>query len=315
MEQNALSTMRTVLQDGSATWRSTEQKEAMMAVLERSSDVVAVLATGAGKSMLAIVPSMMEEATATVLVLPLNSLIRDYQRRLTQMHIPFQLYGEGDGDNNQLELTSNLILVSADKAQTSAWRSALALLAQKKPIARLVFDEAHIPLIAKDYRKTLNYIYQIRSIPMQLVLLTATLPPTFLSELKLSYNLLSNVKVIRQSTNRPEHIYRLEKISSDDFLQRSIQILSEEEGAWSDQDRALIFVTSIALGRKLVDMTNHAFYVGDKNKMTDRVRGDCSTTSRWVDEKDNRLPLPRTGLTYFVFPLIRSFSVNNDIDG
>ncbi|KIK74009.1 hypothetical protein PAXRUDRAFT_37055 [Paxillus rubicundulus Ve08.2h10] len=198
MEHKALSTMRGILQNSSTTWRSTEQREAMMAVLEHSSDVVAVLGTGAGKSMLAIVPSMMEEATATVLVLPLNSLIMDYEHHLTRMAVPYQLRSAPIGHQSHL--------VSADKAQSGSWQSALARLAQKKMIAHVVFDEAHIPIIAKDYHKTLNNIYQVCSLPMQLVLLSATLPPSFMPELATSYNLL-------QSTNRPEHIYLLEKIT------------------------------------------------------------------------------------------------------
>ncbi|KIK73008.1 hypothetical protein PAXRUDRAFT_21330 [Paxillus rubicundulus Ve08.2h10] len=165
-------------------------------------------------------------------------------------------------------------------------------------IAHVVFDEAHIPIIAKDYHKTLNNIYQVCSLPMQLVLLSATLPPSFMPELATSYNLLFNVTVIRQSTNRPEHIYLLEKISLDEFLDRTIQILDEKEEDWREEDRALIFVTSITLGQKLVDITNHAFYVGDRDKMSDT---ECQTAYRqWMDGTKN------------VMVVTSAFSTGND---
>ena len=272
--------MRHVLRNPAANWRSAEQKNAMIATLNCSSDVIAVLATGGGKSMLAIVPSMIEDAMVTILVLPLNSLIMDYQRRLTQMKVPYQLYGEGDNEEDQLDITKNLVLVSADKAQTSGWRSALANLGQKKTVARLVFDEAHIPMIAKDYRKSLDNIYQVRSLPMQLVLLSATLPPTFIPELMDSYHLLPNTTIIRQSANRPELIYILEKMSSTSLLARTVQILNEERLGWNDKDRGLIFVSSIADGQKLADLTKHALYVGDRAKMTDEERRNAY--NRWI---------------------------------
>lgn len=268
LESDALKTMRRVLGNPTVGWRSVEQRDAMMATLDRRSDIVTILATGGGKSMLAIIPSIMEEATATVLVLPLNSLIMDYQRRLTQMRVSYQLYGE----DSQLDVTKNLILVSADKAQTRGWRSALSILNQKKTVARLVFDEAHIPMIAKDYRKSLENIHQVRSLPMQLVLLSATLPPTFIPELISSYNLLPNTTIVRQSTNRPELIYVLEKMKSTSLQARTTQILAEEELNWSSEDRGLVFVASIAEGQKLVNATHHAFYVGDRAKMSDEER-------------------------------------------
>ena len=100
----------------------------------------------------------MEDAMVTILVLPLNSLIMDYQRHLMQMQVP-QLYGKGDNENDQLDITKNLVLVSADKAQTSSWQSTLANLGQKKTVAHVVFNEAHISIIAKDYCKSLDNTY------------------------------------------------------------------------------------------------------------------------------------------------------------
>ena len=95
--------------------------------------MVVILLTGGGKSMHAIIPSLFEETAATVLILPLNSLIMDYQRRLTNMKIPFQVYNTNNS-NGVLNTRDRLIIVSADKAQTSKWQEALVILSQQKPI-------------------------------------------------------------------------------------------------------------------------------------------------------------------------------------
>ncbi|KAG1843910.1 hypothetical protein F4604DRAFT_1596496, partial [Suillus subluteus] len=169
--------MRKLLRDESASWKSEQQQEAMRVVLEGKRDAVVVLRTGGGKSMLAIIPSLLEKASATVLVLPLNSLMMDFERRLTSMRVPFQIY-DRNRNEGALNIRDNLILVTADKARSERWREALAVLNEKKPVKRMVFDESHIPLIANDYRDSLQDVYDLRSIPMQIICLSGTLTPS-----------------------------------------------------------------------------------------------------------------------------------------
>ncbi|KAG1854259.1 hypothetical protein F4604DRAFT_1591328, partial [Suillus subluteus] len=209
-QAQALQVMRKLLRDESASWKSEQQQEAMRVVLEGKRDAVVVLRTGGGKSMLAIIPSLLEKASATVLVLPLNSLMMDFERRLTSMRVPFQIY-DRNRNEGALNIRDNLILVTADKARSERWREALAVLNEKKPVKRMVFDESHIPLIANDYRDSLQDIYDLRSIPMQIICLSGTLTPSCIPDLISSFGLVEDTQVIRQSTNREELIYILEK--------------------------------------------------------------------------------------------------------
>ncbi|KAG1848267.1 hypothetical protein F4604DRAFT_1502194, partial [Suillus subluteus] len=206
---HALAAMKTILHDQAVAWASEQQCQAMAAVLAQQTDVIAVLRTGGGKSMLAIIPSILEkDRGATVLILPLNSLMIDFERRLKGMGVPFQIYGANQGGLNP---RANLILVTADQAHTKGWRESIAVLNQRKRIARLVFDEAHLPLIANDYREALQHIYELRSLAVQMVLLTATLPPSSVPDLKSSFGLGEDALVVRQCTNREELTYFLEK--------------------------------------------------------------------------------------------------------
>jgi len=76
--------------------------------------------------MLAIIPSLLETHMATILVLPLKSLIMDYKQQLLAMGVPYQVYIWGQDLNSR----DNLILVSADKSQMDTWHNALRDLAQ-----------------------------------------------------------------------------------------------------------------------------------------------------------------------------------------
>ncbi|KAI6108376.1 hypothetical protein F5141DRAFT_1216120 [Pisolithus sp. B1] len=265
----ALQKMQTLLRDDRTSWLSPQQKDAMMAILERKKDVIVMLPTGGGKSMLAIVPSLLEGNTVTILILPLNSLIMDYERRLTAMRVPYQVY-QG---SRHLNLQDNLVIVSADKSQTAHWRSSLADLRRRKEIARIVVDEAHIPLIAKGYCKSLENFYQVCSEPVPLVLLSATLPPIFMNPLVDMYRLLTDRITCRRSTNRPELAYILEKMTMADESESAlatygIEIVEEQAARWTSKDRGLVMVPSISMCTELAQDAGWHHFVGNREAMS-----------------------------------------------
>ena len=179
----------------------------MAAVLECQMDIIIILLMGGGTSMLAIVPSLLEVNRTTVFILPLNSLTMDYERRLFEMNITHQVYKP----DIELNLRDNLVIISAGKLQMASWHTALANLAHRGPLACIVMDEAHIPLVAKDYHKSVKHMCDIQSEPVLLVLLSTTLPPSLMSYVSATYLLLSNMVTFRKSINRPELKYMLEK--------------------------------------------------------------------------------------------------------
>ncbi|KAI6019570.1 hypothetical protein EDC04DRAFT_2901767 [Pisolithus marmoratus] len=261
----ALQKMQTLLQKENVSWLSSQQRDAMTEILAQESDMVVILPTGGGKSMLAIVPSLLEVNMVTILILPLNSLIMDYQRRLTKMGVPYQVYAP----YRQLNLQDNLVIMSADKSQMPCWCSALADLAHCKGIAHIIVDEAHIPLISKGYCKSLEHFYNVRSESVPLVLLSATLPPPFIPALTQMYRLLSNHTICRQQTNWPELTYILEKMSSEsDLRTHGIQIVQEQARSWQSQDCGLVFVPAVGMCMELARDTGWHHFVGNREAMT-----------------------------------------------
>jgi superfamily II DNA helicase RecQ len=253
LEKKCLQTLQALLGNGSAKWASPQQKDAVVSVMQRERDVIAMLKTGGGKSMLPIIAAIMEPKEAVVVVLPLRSLMSDWERKLKGMGVPFQVYDP----TKPLGTTINLILVSADKAKFKTWRQKLAELDSTLSVSRMVFDEAHLPLLSNDFRESMRDMLELRQFPMQLVLLSGTIPPSSVAALKTIFGLTNNAYEIRQSNNRPELEYILKPPApSSDIEEETIQIVAKERKEWSAKDRGLVFVAYMEDGDSLAEKVN-----------------------------------------------------------
>lgn len=202
-EEEALDALRRLVNNPTATWTSPLQRDTVMTVLNTTSDVLAVLTTSSGKSMLPLIPALLENNLLTVLILPLKSLVTDYKRKLEAMAVPYLHY---TGSNiPRGHCTPNLVLVTVDMARQDHWIQWIGEVDCVKHVQRFCFDEGHYPLTDANFRGSVRNIYTVRSLPRQLVVFTGTLPPKSEPTIKEMFLLHESVKVFRStSTNRPE---------------------------------------------------------------------------------------------------------------
>ena len=168
-----LATLRALLKNDQATWSSQGQQRLCEAVEARQGDVIGILATGAGKTMAALLPAVMHKEETVILVVSLLSLLYEHERRLDRFHIPFQVFRSGV----RISAQTNLILVNIDVATMRSFREAIQKHHHVRPVTRLIFDKVHYALTATNYRTVLKFVYDLRFLPMQFVLLSGTLPP------------------------------------------------------------------------------------------------------------------------------------------
>lgn len=257
----ALQKIQILTKKPTATWTCDAQYTAMQAVLARTSDVLALMYTGSGKTMLGVVPSLLEKSSITVVVLPLKSLMADYIRKLDEMGVPYEVF---TSSSKSISGSKNLVLVSVDRARTEIWHQALAEVNLKVKVARLVVDEGQLALTAENYRKSLQDLYELRQFPMQLVVLSGTLQPISEQALMDSFGLAQSTLIIRTPTVRPELQYILEKpkSSSQAIARRVLQIVNHYKTQMLPRDRVLVFVPYIAEGQALALLLGCKFYNG-----------------------------------------------------
>ncbi|TEB27627.1 P-loop containing nucleoside triphosphate hydrolase protein, partial [Coprinellus micaceus] len=259
--KRALDVLRS-LHGRSAQWRSQEQREAVKAVLSLQEDVIVVLPTGIGKSVIAYLPPQMESGV-TVIVIPLSALLEDWKRRLEGLGIAYEHF-EG-AKSATLHGHSNIILVSSDVIRYPHWRKAISQVQGRRPVVRYVFDECHYYVTDVDFRpEAMSRPWQIRqAFPCQFVLLSATLPPPAQAFLSKEMALVTP-KVISAPTSRPELCYKLlpRNLSLEDTINNihAIVDLCSTELEWQAKDRYLIFVNSLDMGITLAARLNLDFY-------------------------------------------------------
>jgi superfamily II DNA or RNA helicase len=214
-------------------WKSADQERALTTIMSWTEHVVVILPTGAGKSLLFMLPCTLAGAGITVLVVPLVALRGDLLRRLRELWIDHIEWLPGE------QRESSLVLVTAEAASTGGFiKYARTLISQQK-LDRIVVDECHLTITAAGYQQSIVDLVAIRSLRTQFVYLTATLPPSMQAEFE-ERNHLLRPKVIRASSNRPNIFYMVRKATSrrGNLLEQGT---AKARDAW---DRSVLFEKS-----------------------------------------------------------------------
>lgn len=196
---------RQLYHDETLQWKSAMQERALVTVMSGTEQVIVVLGTGEGKSMLFMLPCVLPDAGITILILPLISLRGDLLRRVRELAIDHWIWTPDE------TRTAPLVFVSVEAAGTKAFRAYAYKLAAMGNLGRIVLDEAHFTVTASEYRAAMVDLALIRGIRTQFVYLTATLPPTLQGQFELQNNLV-HPKNIRASTNRPNLFYLVQRV-------------------------------------------------------------------------------------------------------
>ncbi|KAK6414097.1 hypothetical protein LTR95_017782, partial [Oleoguttula sp. CCFEE 5521] len=185
-------------------WKSSEQEQALTTIMSWMEQVIAILTTGAGQSLLFMLPCSLPDAGITILVMPLVALRGDLLRRLQEHRIDHVEWLPGE------KRESSLILLTVGAASTRDLLKYARALVTRQKRDRIVIDECRLTVTAASYRQSMVDLTYIRSLRTQFVYLTATLPPSMQAEFQ-ERNFLVRSRVIRASNNRPNLFYVVRK--------------------------------------------------------------------------------------------------------
>lgn len=203
--------LKKVLNQEEPKFRSTEQKEAVFAALDQQTPLIVVLPTGGGKTLTFTVPAVLRDPGVSIVVAPFNALEKDYVRRLRHANIEHIVWHHGE------VRYAPVVVVSADRAASTDFITYGSMLRKRKLLRRVVVDECHLSFTASDYRPKLRQLGHLQVLRCPMILLTATLPPIRLDELREVMH-ISDFRLIRMSTVRPNIRYMVRRCPNKSAL-------------------------------------------------------------------------------------------------
>ncbi|KAJ3914335.1 hypothetical protein F5877DRAFT_50678, partial [Lentinula edodes] len=274
----------------SIQWRCQEQRDAVEALLALRTDVVIALGCGVGKTAVILLASLVENGH-TIVVTPLVSLLQDWQRRLRTLNIAFEHYA--GAQTKTLSGHANIILASADTARGKHWEACLNMLS--RPVYRIVVEEVHNHATEASFRrKAFANPYQLRNAgPVQLVLMSASVPVPLLNTLSKSFELRPGFKVFRTPAVKDNVIFiRHKPLGNDSIIAETVTSYIQswkQAGFHNTDDRYIVYVYSTKQGEALAKCLGCDFYhsASQTYPITDQERR--TMLDRWITGDNSTL--------------------------
>jgi superfamily II DNA helicase RecQ len=255
-----------------AKFVSDGQRQAVWEVVAGTEEVVAILPTGGGKSLLFMLPVLLPDAGITVVVVPLVALQQDLVRRSTELNIPTTVWSP----HSSAPLTSpHLVLVSVEHASFSTFHAFVGQNLARKQLDRIVLDEAHFVLTAQHFRHVLVSLKELRRFACQIVLLTGTLPPS-MEESLFQDLFITQPKIIRSPANHPTINYKLRQLPNDCFSEQVLVQIIPKLQSLGPHQRAIIYALTTAEVKKYAQYLKIDAYYGDAKDKDELLK-------RWQD--------------------------------
>ena len=296
-----LAGMRKLYHDDRLRWRSAEQEQALVAVMSWTEQVIAILPTGAGKSMLFMLPCTLPDAGVTILIVPLVSLRGDLLRRVEELQIEYLEWIPGEARE------ASLLFVSVEAACTSDFIWYARSLVNRQKLDRIVVDECHLTVTAVEYRPKMIDLTNIRALRTQFVYLTATLPPSMQNEFE-ERNHLLHPTIIRASVNRSNLFYMVRKIERGrgSLLE---QAAAEAKDAWTvpglfdhSRDKIILYVRMREEADDLSTLLGCSSYTAESGTAAEKK----DILASWVGCSDQPFIVATTALAEgFDYPHVR----------
>jgi len=274
IENAALKAMRSILRMPNCNWVSDKQRKAVLCAIKGKTDVLVVLPTGSGKSMVPMIVAHQSPTKTFVIIVLLISLLEDWERRLKNAGMPYGVFRSGISGF----FGSSLVLTTVDLAVGKEFLEAIERSHALDGFGGIFIDEVHDVFVSRDFRACMQLLWGIRTLSFPIVVMSGTLPVTMERPLIAELNLQTNAVIVRRSSNRPELKYIIEPpLMSQKELYKRVKTIVRLRRL-GENERGIIFVNTIYDGETLAAILGCEFYCS-KNEVYAYIMKDKRTVN------------------------------------
>lgn len=186
-----------------------KQKPAIEAIMQGHSPIMVIMGTGSGKSMLFMLPAACVSGGTTIVIVPLVALQGDLQARCEKAQIPSIIWS-----SQRPYESASIIFVTPESAVSKTFAGTINRLQELRQLERFVIDECHtISESRSSFRPKLKQLGELAMFGVQMVYLTATLPPRDEDEFhRLMHIPAVGLQLFRDRTTRKNIRYQVQEI-------------------------------------------------------------------------------------------------------
>lgn len=267
-------------------------QEDVVKVILSGHDVVAIMPTGAGKSICFQVPAL-ALPHGTVIISPLISLMKDQVEALTEQGVPASFVNSTISYDESIQRLRDLyagrlklLYMAPEKLEPSYFTECL----RQVPLSLFVIDEAHcVSQWGHDFRPSYRRINDfIETLPVRPVVaaFTATATPVVEEDMKKSLG-LTGAAVFRTGLDRPNLSFRVIRgVDKNDFILRYVKAHQKESGIIYcatrkavDEVHAMLADHGFAAGRYHAGMSDEERRAAQDDFSYDRVHVMAATNA------------------------------------
>ena len=283
-EQLASQTLESVF--GWKQFKSIEQLEAIIAILQGEKLLTTILPTGGGKSLLFMLPAAIEKTGATMVIVPFLSLMTDLRERCERHGLTVH-----EWDPEEPTKYSQITVLIVDKVASAtradgedgveSFLQLASSLNHSGILKRVVFDECHTIITQAHFRDIMSRLYHLRNLSVQTLFLTATLPPTLIAEFE-SAMVLQNMRYIRASSFRTNIHMKVQKCPNGRAITAGVRLVKELLVHQQPKQRIVVYCRTKSLA-SLLSSTNMLHCPCYHAGLSLSERSDC--VRRWMESE------------------------------
>ncbi|RSL86277.1 hypothetical protein CDV31_016422, partial [Fusarium ambrosium] len=294
MEKDMADGLRTLF-GPDAIWRSDKQAESMRSIvsLKKGQTAINVLPTGAGKSILFMLPAVMRETGTSIVVVPFVALMDDLVTRATAMGVDcIRFRSSMNSGREGVPRAARLVVVSADIVSSAEFSGYVDGLLCAGLLQRIFIDECHTVIMDIGYRAKLGELRGLHRYRCPIVLLTATLP-VMLEDWFRREMLAQSAVIVRDRTTKLNCRYRVEQVKPGGGAveKRTVEVIERLDAQMTGHQKGVIYCRSRGQCEAMAEDIGCGVH---HSGMTEKERYEARTA--WVEGRASRWIVATTGL-------------------